>query len=109
MNNNDVFLEFWQNFKWPEPEVLYFRLYYDEQGKPICYSRHVLEHKYIEVTPEEFAVGDMNVDVINGVLIHHAPPPPPKLRPSTVGTSCHPNDVSVVVAASQAAKQWNYE
>jgi hypothetical protein len=109
MNNNDVFLEFWNNFKWPEPEILYFRLYYDDQGKPICYSRQALEGKFIDVTAEQFAVGDMNVDVVNGVLIHRAPPPPPKLRPSESGILCHRDNVTVVVKDAELAVKWNLE
>jgi hypothetical protein len=106
MNNNDIFLDFWANFEWPEPEVLYFRLYHDDQGKPICYSRHAQPGKFIDLTPEQFAVGDMNVEVVNGVLIHQAPPPPPKLKPSDAGTECHPCDVSVIAAGWPTAKKW---
>jgi hypothetical protein len=109
MTNNDIFLEFWNNFKWPEPEVLYFRLYHDDQGKPICYSRQVLEGQFIDVTPEQFAIGDINVDVINGVLVHHAPPPPPKLQPSDRGVMCHKDDVTVIVQHSELAIKWNLE
>lgn len=109
MNNNDVFLEFWDNFKWPEPEILYFRLYHDDQGKPICYSRHAIQGQFINVTPEQFSLGDMNVDVINGVLVHRAPPPPPKLKPSESGVSCHKDDVTVVVNSAESAVKWNLE
>jgi hypothetical protein len=111
MNNNEIFLEFWNNFKWPEPETLYFRLYYDDQGKPICYSRHALDHQFIDVTAEQFAIGDMNVDVIQGVLVHHAPPPPPKLKPSDAehGVWCHKDDVTVVVDTAALAIKWNLE
>jgi hypothetical protein len=109
MTNNDIFLDFWNTFKWPEPEVLYFRLYHDDQGKPICYSRHALDDQYIDVTPEQFAIGDINVDVVNGVLVHHAPPPPPKLRPSDHGILCHQDDVTVVVQHAESAIKWNLE
>jgi hypothetical protein len=109
MNNNEIFLDFWQNFKWPEPEPLYFRLYYDKTGKPICYSRHAREENFIEVTPEEFAIGDMNVDIINGTIVHHAPPPPPKLKPSNTGTMCHRDDVTVVVESLKHGQKWNLE
>lgn len=109
MNNNDIFLNFWTNFKWPEPEILYFRLYHDEHGKPICYSRHARPEKFIDLTPEQFAIGDINVDVVNGVLIHRAPPPPPKLKPSTHGVECYTTDVSIVATGWPNAKKWNLE
>jgi hypothetical protein len=107
VNNNEIFLNFWQNFKWPEPEQLYYRLYYNDQGQPICYSRHAIAGKFIELTPEQFAIGDMNVDVVDGVLVHRSPPPPPKLRPAASGTACHTDDVTVVIKDINNAKQWN--
>lgn len=97
MDNNEIFLEFWKNFQWPEPKPLYFRLYHDEQGKPICYSREHREESYIDITPEQFALGDMNVMVEKGVLVKLSPPVPPKLKPSNTGTSCHRDDVTVIV------------
>jgi hypothetical protein len=111
MNNNEIFLNFWKNFEWPEAEELYFRLYYDDHGRPLCYSRHALEGKFIDVTAEQFALGDMNVEIVNGVLIHQSPPPPPKLKPSKQGQGvwCHKHDVTVVVDKSNDARQWNLE
>lgn len=107
MNNNDIFLDFWTNFKWPEPELLYFRLYYNDQNKPICYSRYAQPGKFIDVTPEQFAIGDMNVEIVNGVLIHRSPPAPPKLTPSTQGVECHQHDVSIVVNNHKDSIKWN--
>jgi hypothetical protein len=105
-NNNEIFLQFWKTFKWPEPQPLWFRLYHDEQGKPICYSRHELAGQYLEITPEEFALGRMDVLVCDGKIVYPDPPPPPKLVPADHGTPCHPHDVTVIVDAETKDVQY---
>jgi len=96
-DNNEIFLEFWKNYQWPEIETLYFRLYHDDQGIPICYSRHEQPGKFIEVTPEEFSIARMDVKVIQGQLVYPERPVAPKLRVSDHGVRCHAQDVTVVV------------
>jgi len=105
-DNNEIFLDFWQNFQWPEPEQLCFRLYYDDQGRPICYSRTPMSGNYIEVTPEQFAIGDMSVRVKNNTLIKPARSAQPKLVPGDQGVCCHPRDVTVIVDAASDHLKW---
>lgn len=97
MNNNEIFLEFWKNYQWPEQPVLYFRLYHDKDGSPIKYSRYHEPGSYIEVSPEEFAVARMDIKVVQGKITYPPPPRPTTLRPGPDGISCHPYDVTVVV------------
>ena len=109
-NNNEIFLEFWQNYQWPKEPLLYFRLYHDEHGKPICYSRLDQPGLYTEVTPEEFAVGRMDVTVRDGRLVYPMRPRMPCLRPGHQGTACHPLDVTVVVCGDEPDhKRWSVD
>ena len=104
--NEQEFLEFWQTIEWPKEKTIYYRLYYNDSGKPLFYSHEDQPGKYIDVTPEQFALGDMQVRVVDGALKPRAQPLPPKLIPSDTGTPCHPNDVAVVVSTQQEHQQW---
>ena len=104
--NEQEFLDFWKAIEWPEVKPVYYRLYYDDLGQPLFYSHDDQPGKYIDVTPEQFALGDMQVRVVDGVLKSRARPLPPKLVPSDWGTPCQPNDVAVVVSAQETHQQW---
>lgn len=105
-DNNEIFLEFWRTYQWPKAEPLYFRLYHDSEGKPICYSRHDQPGEFVEVTPEEFAVARMDVRVRDGKLTYPPKPSPPKLVPSSDGTACHVQDITVIVDANDTNQRW---
>jgi hypothetical protein len=96
--NDKEFLEFWQ--------TIHYRLYYDDLGRALFYSHDNQPGKYIDVTPEQFALGDMQVRVVDGVLKPRARPVPPKLMPGDQGTPCYPNDVAVVVSAEKEHQRW---
>jgi hypothetical protein len=104
--NEQEFLDFWNAIEWPEIKPVYFRLYYDESGHALFYSHEDQPGKYIDVTPEQFALGDMQVRVIDGVLKPRKQPLPPKLMPSDRGTPCHPDDVAVVVSIDREHQRW---
>jgi len=99
------FLEFWRNHKWTDPEPVHFRLYHDDAGEPLFYSHEVLPGKYIEVTPEQFALQNRAVRVIKGKLVHHRTFKMTKLVPGDSGTLCHTQDVSIVVE-DQPGRYW---
>ena len=46
------------------------RLYYDQDGTPICYSMQELEHDYIVVTPEQFATARYDIKVIDKKIVY---------------------------------------
>ena len=100
------FLDFWNAIEWPEIKTVYYRLYYDDQGMPLFYSHEDQPGKYIDLTPEQFALRDLQVRVINGVLTPRKRPGPPILVPSSTGTPCYPNDVAVVVSEQKSNQQW---
>lgn len=104
--NEQEFLDFWRSISWPEPQPVYYRLYYNDSGAPLFYSQQDLPGKYIDITPEQYVQHDMSVQVVNGTLKRRPPPPPPKLVPGESGTPCHPNDVSIVVESHQPNQQW---
>lgn len=95
--NNEEFLEFWRNYEWTDVKPVHYRLYHDDAGLPLFYSQEDLPGKYIEVTPEQFALQDPAVRIINGRLVHQRTVKMTKLIPSDSGTLCHVHDVSIVV------------
>jgi hypothetical protein len=81
----------------PEPKPVFWRLYYDDQGRPICYSMEDLPGNYIDIDSEIFSHAPINVRVVNGVLKYITHQSTDKLVPSDQGTLCHRQDVAVVV------------
>lgn len=81
----------------PQPQPVSWRLYYDDQGRPITYSMEDLPGNYIEIDAATFARGPLNVRVVNGELRYIKHTWSQKLVPSNVGTACYPEDVSIVV------------
>jgi hypothetical protein len=111
---NETTDNFWIAFaSWnPEPpRPVYFRLYYDAQGDPICYSQEDLPGNYIDVSPLDFAISSRNVRVVNGQLVKIQPAQKiMKLIPAATGTPCHALDVTVVVQSqAQHWKRKTYE
>lgn len=95
--NDDIFLEFWQTYVWPEAPPLFFRLYHDVKGRALKYSRLAEPGLYIDISPEDFAIGDLSVTVKNGRLVRPARSALPRLVPSDKGTRCHAWDVTIIV------------
>jgi hypothetical protein len=103
------FWKVWSEFQWPDPVAPSYRLYYNQDGTPKCYSMESLPDKYVEVDAETFALRPWNVRVIEGKLILVEPPVTvQKLTPSLeTGTLCHPQDVCVVVSSTKSHIKWN--
>lgn len=99
------FLKFWNNYQWTDVKPVHYRLYYDDAGLPLFYSQEVLPGKYIDVTPEQFALQDISVKVQDGRLIHRRTARMTKLVPAESGTLCHVNDITIVVA-DQPGQYW---
>jgi hypothetical protein len=99
------FLEFWNNYKWIDTKPVYYRLYYSDSGLPLFYSYEDLPGKYIDVTPEQFALQDWSVKVIDGKLVRQRTVRMTKLVPTDSGTLCHARDVTVVVV-DQPGQYW---
>jgi hypothetical protein len=106
VNNNEIFEQFWQDFKWPEPAPVFYRVYYSELGEPLVYSMEELPGKYIEITAAQFAASDPHARVRDGKLIHPQVAQVSKLAPAATGTPCDPATVAIVVAESQPNQKW---
>jgi hypothetical protein len=109
--NTRNFLEFWETYTWPEIKPIFFRLYYDEDGYPLCYSMEDLPGNYIEITAGQYAESDYRVRVRNGQLVKQQQVRTSKLAPSQTGTACCPEDVTIVTDTepNQKWKLKNYD
>ena len=100
--------EFWAALSnMPEPKPVSWRLYYDQQGAPICYSMENLPGNYIEVDPETYARSPMNIRVVNGGIRYIISVQQQKLVPGTTGTACDPRDITVVVDPTKPHQAWS--
>lgn len=80
-----------------EPSPLFYRLYHDSHGVPLFYSMEDLPGNYIDIDQSTFNQRAMNVRVKHGKLVELTWHTTQKLKPSTSGTQCHPQDVAVIV------------
>lgn len=107
MDNEKIFLDFWRDYKWPEPKAVLYRIYYDaDTGRVIEYSHADKPGSYIDVSPEIFSMRDHAVTVVDQKLVPAKRPGPPVLRPSDHGVACHPDDVCIV-SDMPGAKLWS--
>ena len=107
--NTENFMEFWRSFQWPDIQPVTYRLYHDDEGRPIIYTMEDLPGTYIEVDQATYIHGSFGVKVIDGKLIILKPAiTAKKLQPSQdQGTPCDPRDVCVVVDHSAKHQKWN--
>lgn len=101
--------EFWLILhSMPEPVPVFYRLYYNDDGTPICYTMEDLPGKYIDIDQPTYARSHPNVRVVDGKIIEIIPTVQiKKLKPSTSGTACDPRDICVVVSQSQPHINWS--
>jgi hypothetical protein len=99
------FLEFWNSYQWTDLKPVHYRLYHNDAGLPLFYSHDDLSGKYIDVTPEQFALQDRLVRVIDGKLVRQRIARINKLVPAESGTLCHNQDVTVIVT-DQSGQYW---
>lgn len=100
--------EFWAALAPVETPEVFFRLYYNEDGTPICYSMEDLPHNYIELTAEQYHQSPPNVRVVNGQMVVVKPANIVKqLVPGTEGIACHPDDICIVVAETEPHIKWS--
>ena len=68
-DNTTIFLDFWQDYQWPNTVPPTYKLYHNDDGEPITYSVEDLSGNYIDITAGEFLSADMNV-VVKDKKIH---------------------------------------
>ena len=99
--------EFWAILHaMPEPQPVFWRLYYNEQGEPITYSMEHMPGTYIDVDPETYARAPFNVRVQAGRLIE-LKSAVRRLAPGDTGTACHPDNVAIVVDETVPHQRWS--
>jgi hypothetical protein len=106
-NTNDNFWLALQQQQPAEIHVPLYRLYYNDLGDPLFYSMDDLPGNYIDVEPNVFRAGPVNVKVVDRKLTIIKTTTIHKLRPHTEGTACHPQDVAVVVDESEPHIKWS--
>jgi hypothetical protein len=103
------FLRVMAEFEWPENKPIAYRLYYNDDGSPECYTMDDLPGKYIEVDRETYINHTWNVRVEDEKLrIIPITKTVKKLGPSLEdGVACHPSDICVVTNTNQHHTKWN--
>jgi hypothetical protein len=103
------FWQVWNTFTWPEDSPVFYRLYYDKNGRPTCYTMEDLPGNYIEVDKETYVLHQWNVRVIDGKLVVISPTVSVnKLYPTAgAGVACSIDDICVIVPDAQPHTTWN--
>ena len=91
----------------PEPKPVFWRLYYRDDGSPICYSMEELEHNYINIDAELFALQPYNIKIVDGQIKYIITVHTQKLIPGATGTPCDPRDICVVVPDTEPNTKWS--
>lgn len=91
----------------PEPLPVSYRLYHDDQGRPLFYSMEAVPGTYIEIDHATFARSASNVRVQDGRLVEITWATTTKLVPGNSGSPCHPDNVAVIVAEDQPHTRWS--
>ena len=101
--------EFWATLHaMPKAVPVFYRLYYNDDGTPICYTMEDLPGKYIDVDQETYTFASYNVRVVDKQLIKIIPKKiVQKLAPNTQGTACDPRDVCVIIGEDQPHIKWS--
>jgi hypothetical protein len=100
---------------WSESAVsapaAFYRLYYNDDGSPVCYTMEDLPGNYVEVDTNTYLVGSHNVRVVDQKLIHLPTVGlVTKLRPNaSTGTACDPHNICVVVDENTSHVKWSLQ
>ena len=91
----------------PEPRQPFFRLYHDAKGHPLFYSMADEPGTYIEISQKEYHRNASNVRVRDGKIVEVTWSTTAKLVPGNSGSSCHPDNVAVIVTEDQPHTKWS--
>lgn len=102
----DNFFQVWNDWN-PQPVPAVPRLYYNDQGEPVCYTFDDRPGSYIEIDSALFFEAPNNIQVKDGKIVRLSLAKARKLVPTaTEGTACHVQDVCVVIDRSQEHCVW---
>lgn len=92
----------------PEAQPVVYRLYHDDQGRPLFYSMEGLAGTWIEVDATTYAQARHDIRVVGNSFIELPKRSPVvKLRPSAEGQPCDPRDICIVVPHTQPHVKWS--
>jgi hypothetical protein len=106
MNSDQDYIILFEAPKIEKPE---FRLYYDKQGKVVCYTCEKLEGDFIIVDALTYAASRPDVRVVNGTIFKNLATVICKIKPSDNGQRCVREDISIVVDDKYTGKTQNWE
>lgn len=89
---------------WEAPAIVppEFRLYYDDNGRVVCYTCEKLDGNYIVIDASTFAQGRPDIRVIDGKISTVASNfVVSKLIPDTDGITCAEDDISIVITDTE--------
>ena len=80
-----------------------FRLYYDDNGKCLCYTCENLEGNYIVIDGDTYHQCRPDVYVIDGKIVKRSEMTViHKLKPSTKGVTCSSDDILMIATEGTA-------
>ena len=104
----DEFTKAWNEFQWSTtpPPPIEFRVYYDSAtGEILYYTTESHAGDYILVDKDTFHRNRFDWCVKNGKM--HAPMLlRAKLRPDTIGTACHAQDITIIAQQGDPVQYW---
>ena len=89
----------------PQTPTVFYRLYHDDQGRPLFYSMEDLPGQYISVDKTVYEQGRYDFKIVNGEIVRPQEFSYVKLVPSDQGTPCDPRDVMIIDHSSNT--KWN--
>lgn len=90
--------------EWPEPAPIFYRLYYDADGRPLFYSMDHEPGTYIDIDQAAYTRSSMRVRVRDGKLTEVAWRTTQKLTPGDSGTPCDTRNVAIVTENTPCTK-----
>ena len=92
----------------PLPRPISYRLYHDNNGRPLFYSMEDLPGQWIEIDALTYAQAPMDVLVQHGaIVVLPRKSSVTKLRPSSEGMACDPKDICLVVSTNSPHIKWS--
>lgn len=86
------------------------RVYFDDNGKIICYTCEELDGNFITIDAKTYAISDPSLMVVNNELVKREPTViTRKLEPSDSGVKTCKENVAIVVSDSYEGKTTTWE
>lgn len=80
----------------PTAKPVTYRLYHDDQGRPLHYTMEDMPGQWVEIDKDLFRRCPSRVRVRNGRVHEIQWRTTEKLVPGQIGTACHPKDVTII-------------